>query len=481
MNFKKILSTLLSAVLITGVFCGCSQKVEKTDDIPVIRWLVAWDEPKDLQMVTDEINKYLVDKIGAKLQLEFIDSGAYAEKMNMYMASSEPFDIAFAGYIVDYKKSADKGGILCLDDYLDKFPALKEAIPEYAWETVKYNNKIYAIPNVQILPTAKAVVVKRMWTDKYNFDYSNVKTVDDMEPFMEIIKQNEPDRYPFYQGLGINCFDYVDDYDPVAKHFYGKEDENGNYKISLMYETEEYKKAVWKLRDWYEKGYIRKDVASVVDTSTDSKAGKYIVSQATYKPGMEAEYLSQGTDMVCIPVTAPIINNNTATTIIGKNSKHPEKALELLQLVNTDKYLFNLLTLGIEGVHYEKIGENKMRFLGTFGENGYHLNIAWMFGNVFNSYIKEEAPEDVWEQTDKFNRSARINRLMGFTLDDKNIRTELAQMESIASEYSALKNGAIDPEDYYDEFITRMHNAGSEKVCAEIQKQVDEYLKNTSN
>ena len=43
-----------------------------------------------------------------------------------------------------------------------------------------------------------------------------------------------------------------------------------------------------------------------------------------------------------------------AMTAINKNSAHPEKAMEFLNLVNTDEYLRNLLNYGIEGVHWTK-------------------------------------------------------------------------------------------------------------------------------
>ena len=45
------------------------------------------------------------------------------------------------------------------------------------------------------------------------------------------------------------------------------------------------------------------------------------------------------------------ISARGALTAVNAQTKHPEKAVEFLNLVNTDEYLRNLLNYGIEGEH----------------------------------------------------------------------------------------------------------------------------------
>ena len=48
---------------------------------------------------------------------------------------------------------------------------------------------------------------------------------------------------------------------------------------------------------------------------------------------------------------------------ISANSKYPEKAMEFLNLLNTDPTLRNMVDSGIEGVHYKKLDNDKMENL----------------------------------------------------------------------------------------------------------------------
>ncbi|UKI37606.1 MAG: hypothetical protein L6V93_05740 [Clostridiales bacterium] len=42
-------------------------------------------------------------------------------------------------------------------------------------------------------------------------------------------------------------------------------------------------------------------------------------------------------------------------------SKHPDAALKVLELANTDRDFFNAVAYGKEGVQYEKVGDNHIK------------------------------------------------------------------------------------------------------------------------
>ena len=52
-------------------------------------------------------------------------------------------------------------------------------------------------------------------------------------------------------------------------------------KVINQYETEEFMEFCRIMRDWYNKGYVRKDGATVTDTSPDRKACKFIAEYTT--------------------------------------------------------------------------------------------------------------------------------------------------------------------------------------------------------
>ena len=69
---------------------------------------------------------------------------------------------------------------------------IKTIIPEEIIKNVSYDGKIYGIPNIQIYAMPLAVKARKDLLKKYNFDLQSIKTVEDVEPFLETIKKNEP-------------------------------------------------------------------------------------------------------------------------------------------------------------------------------------------------------------------------------------------------------------------------------------------------
>ena len=55
------------------------------------------------------------------------------------------------------------------------------------------------------------------------------------------------------------------------------DEESEDNTLKFMRETPEYLQGVDTMRDWFKKGYIRQDVASVGDDNTDFNANRYAV------------------------------------------------------------------------------------------------------------------------------------------------------------------------------------------------------------
>lgn len=108
----------------------------------------------------------------------------------------------------------------------------------------------------------------------------------------------------------------------------------------------------------------------------------------------------------------------------------------------------------------------------------HEANYDWCFGNQFNAYIRQGAPDDVWEQTKKMNDEAPKSPLLGFVPDLKPIMNELLQISSVNDEYAIYKVGADDPKNYWDEYMNKLELAGQQTVLDELQRQVDEFFAN---
>lgn len=469
-NLKIICGVLAIANVIT--LCGCGKKdtAETKTDGNTVKWVTCYSKPKDHNKVMEEVNKLLSQKLGATLDLNVIDSGAYAEKMNLMISSNENFDICFtSNWNNPYVSNVKKKAYLKLDDLLEKTPDLKNSIPDYAWDSAKTNGGIYAVPNYQVMFQRIDALIQPDLVKKYNIDFSKVKKLEDLEPILETIKTNEPKMIPFSPSWTTAQFNY----EYMEGQVYA--DKTGNGKFVPIYEIQEYRDYLDLVHSWYKKGYIASDI---ITDSGSTPANMKAVCLGTYKPGTEeSEIASNGFAYVRAPLTTTYISATTAQSTlnaVSANSKHPELALKVLEAFNTDKNLYNTLCFGIEGTHYEKIGDNQVKRLG----DNYTFNSGWLFGNQFNAYLTDNQATDVWDQTIAMNDEAQKSPYMGFSFDIENVKNEIASVSAVQSEYENFLNyGVEDPAVHWDEYVKKLKNAGIEKIAEEMTKQYNEWKK----
>ncbi|MEG1004572.1 MAG: extracellular solute-binding protein, partial [Clostridium sp.] len=187
---KKLIALAVCAALVgSTVLTGCGKsdggEGSKGGKPVTLTWYTIGDEPKDLQLVEDEANKYLEDKINANIDMKFIGFGDYSQKMSVIANSGEPFDLAFTcSWAGDYVGNARKGAFLELDSYIDEYGSeMKKSIDQRFWDGAKINGKTYAVPTQKELGVAPMWVFTKEYVDKYNIPYQDLHTLEDLEPW----------------------------------------------------------------------------------------------------------------------------------------------------------------------------------------------------------------------------------------------------------------------------------------------------------
>lgn len=481
---KKVLSVIMAGTMLAGLLSGCaSNKDTKAGDgteVPELLYYTIGDKQSDLPSVLEKVNVLTEEKIGAKLNIQFIDPGAYTERMQLNMASSDTFDMCFTGYVNSFTTAVERGGLLPLDKYLESTPALKESIPDWAWQASKgTDGQIYAVPNMQIMAFGLHAYTFKDLADKYQFDFNSVKTVDDLTPYLEKLKANEAGIYPAQYAFLEDAFAVDADRETMVSSLLSVTyDEEGRATIVPKIKTEYYKRDLQRTRDWYKKGYLRADLASVLDDSQDYNMGKYGVWFHNNTPG-NLERLTEkfGREVIAVQLDdyyIPAGSPNATMTAIGRKSRYPEKAIQMIELLDTDKEVFNLVAFGIEDKHYKKIDDLHVSYIDG---SGYAPKMDWAYGNQFNAFLLEGQDDDTWEQTEKLNNEATPSKQMGFIVDTKSISGEVSQCQSVVSEYNAALKGTMDLDVYYDELVKKLDSAGIEKIAEEVQRQFDEWYK----
>ena len=468
---KKALSLILSGIVCSSlILTGCgNSKEEESKETVNLTWYVIGDEPADNDIVEEEVNKYLKDKINATVDIKHIPFGDYTKKMSVISNSGEPYDLAFTcSWAFPYLEYARKGAFLELNDLLDTEGApLKKEINKELWKGAEIDGKIYAVPNQKEIALAPMWVFDKELVEKYNIPYENIHSVNDLEPWLKLVKEKEPDFIPFYtQGDSIPL-DFDDIVNPLGIFYNDK-----NLTVTNKFESKEMKYMLLKLREYYEAGYINQD-AAVTDMKPEVKRFVWKADGQPYAENIWGKSL--GREVVTSSIIPPYITNNSTTgamTAISANSKHPKKAMELLTLVNTDTNLRNLLMFGIEGKHYEKINDKQIK---KFDGKKYDV-VSWAYGNLLGTYVSENDPIDKWEAFEKFNNSAKVSPILGFKFNSENVSNQISAINNVLQEFErALYTGSIDPEVGLNDLNKKLNDSGINEVKDEIQKQLNEW------
>lgn len=439
----------------------------------------------DEALVEEALNKLLTEKINATIDIAPIDWGAWDDKMNLMIASRESVDVLFTASWNGYAKNVAKGAYMDLGSLLDQYgQGIKDSLDSAFLDGSKIGGKNYAIPTNKELASSGGIVYRKDIADELGIDMSKVKKIEDLDAVYKIVKEKKPSMYPLYTTGGTFAshsfveLDYLGDTTipgAIDKH-------STDAKVKPAEEFPQYQNALKVTRDYFLKGYINKDAATSQTSTLDAyKTGNVFSTVEPLKPG-KAEEIATATGLegklAQITLTGKTVATSETTgamLAISSTSKDPERAMMLINLLHTDKELVNLLNFGIEGVHFTLDGDVMTQ---TEKSGQYAPGVAWELGNQFLNYVWNTEAPDKWEQFKKFNEGATSSPALGFTFDSEPVKSEVGALANVLREYQkAIETGSVDLDEALPKFIAAQKSAGLERVIAEKQKQLNEFLK----
>lgn len=435
----------------------------------------------DIKSVQDEINKITSAKINATVKLMPIDISAWAQQTNLLLAGNEKLDLLVTSSFYNYSSQVAKNQLLPLDDLLAQYgTGIKDTMNEKIYNGTKIDGKIYGIPSVRDTAADYGMIMRKDIVDKHGIDLSALKTFEDLGTVFQTIKDKEPGLIPLVQNTQsqtVASIMYNKDIDMLGDGLGAMMINKNDLKVVNMFDTQEYKDAVALARKWYEAGYVMQDAATTQETGNSLvKAGKAFGYLSNMKPGFEQQDSKvDGHEMVAVRFTKPVTQSTSANGFmmsIPRNSKYPDRAMQLLNLLYTDKDIVNLLDNGIEGKHYVVNADGTIKVPDGATDVGYVFN-QWEIGNNALARVWEGTPPDIWDQIKKFNDSAIFSKALGFTFDASPVKTEVAAATNVLNQYKlGLESGSLDPA-LISEFNAKLKAAGLDKIIAEKQKQLD--------
>lgn len=482
---KKGLMTLLGTTLMSSSMLAVS--ADEPRELTIGFYINA-EMPTDLDKVIDRMNEYLLEKCNAKItDYVILNYGNYLDQINLILAGDEKLDLFLCRNSSNYMQYESRGQLLPLDELLAEYgTGVTEAVGEFM-EGAVVEGETYGIPTIRDFAKTYGFVMPESIVDECGIDLGSVKTMEDMTPVFETVKENNPNIIPWTSTVGSNALmEYLIGIDSLGDTIGVLMNEGQDEDLTVVnyFETEEYAKWCSFMHDYYEKGYIAKDFLTKTDSSHDLLRSHAAFAMGTgLKPGFDVQESTViGEPAVSVSLTDTYSTTSlvqTAMWCIPHNSTEPEAAMEMLNLMYSDEYFYNLLTWGIEGEHYVFTDDGHITYPeGVSSENsGYSLGLGWIFGNQYLSYVWEGDDLDVYEQLKTFNDTAIKSKAMGFTYDSSSVKTEVAAITSIMNEYRAgLEFGVLDPETALPEFTEKLKSAGIDKVIEEKQRQLDAWL-----
>ncbi|MBQ8232215.1 MAG: extracellular solute-binding protein [Lachnospiraceae bacterium] len=501
---KKMIALLMAGVMAVGMLAGCGStnrssqsesstkqssaesetkstvvesSTEEVKEEPVtVTWWMYGGAADEHDLVMEELNKLLVEKINVKLDLVMIASSEFDEKVRLASMAGEDFDLVWtSNWKNHFDANVSRDAFMAIEDIVAEYgQEMVASMPDGLLDVGKVDGHLYAIPNQQILARQLGVYVQKEYAEKYNLTLTHIDDISEMYDFFDQIVANEPDVWPLLGTKGMTLSIETEKiYESLANGyvFIKKDDDNLTAVPEVIAREELFRTQ----NEWYKRGYVQPDFATVTDTTANAKAGKYICHLATYKPGGAEEVSNQqGREYIVIPAGEPYLqatSGQETMTAVNVNSKNPEAAVKLLNLVYTDKEVFNMLLSGIEGVHYNKIDDTHIQTVENCKYN--YAGNAWKFGNQFLAYYNPQQIDGTWEETDKMNRESEVSPIRGFAFDSTNVQAELAQLDAVSAEFSKGQYIAEDIDAWMKERADKLEKAGLSKVVAEVQAQLD--------
>lgn len=491
-KLKATLAMLLTLVILFSLI-GCSAAPASQSEVVSTAgngeeapyqldiWMHDSGNLRDIPAVEEALSALTLQKINCTVKMHVVDGGSYADKMNLEIASGTKMDLVNAAFGNKYVYYASTGVYLPLDDYLKgEYSALYDMVGQAFTDGTKVNGKIYAIPVNKEKGETNGLVFNADLVKKYNFDISTVKSVKDLEPWLETVYANEPDITPLtISNWGIYNLFNVESEPLYYNGLVYIDKDTTNYKVKSPLEIESNVELLRWVHKMYEKGYINKDLITDLDAGLNSPARqhKFFVESSNLKPGFAEEKAAQfGGPIVTLDLQTPYMpfaQSTGSMMAIPASTQNPDKAMAFLNLLYTDADVINTMIYGVEGVHYEKIDKGHIKLLDSAGWS----NWSWAYGNQFINYLVEGEPENKYTQFEEFNAACVPSKILGFSIDTEKTSDLYNACTLVWNQYRpALLIGAIDPDEMIPQIQAELNAAGYQELIAEIQAQLDTWL-----
>lgn len=537
---KGILCILLSLLMLAPMFASCSQEADLTGtEASIYTLYTIVDEkttPEAINQVELALNRILFYRLHVILNLEMVTEAEYDklisdkfEEMEEYQAAkknnsatlSESSDgsetseeILTGDRILDildegkdipmdeprldiflvrgydkYYELASQGKLTALDEKLEnEAKQLKSYIHSTLFTGAKVDNKTYGIPVNNAIGEYTYLAFDAELLDKYSIDPKTIRSLEDLQGYLETIKANESNVVPLKNTMASTDIQFLANEGFTALV--------SNKTVYDSYKNNKLKNYFSMIARYKALGYL---ADSTAEDKEDDKTRYAVRIETGTVDEIEKRLEGTGYKYDYSLYSVPVATNETAIDNIFCVSKYVVSneltdVMKIITAINTDPQLMNLLTYGIENEHYTLNDDNQVE---RTDDCDYFINPDYV-GNRFITYTLKGENPNKWLDATNQNKEAIVSPSLGFTSSPKKFYytteievedpdnpdekiTTTVRKEVIEPDYFAIINSVVDK--YYPTLmagtaVTFDYNALYKAASDEIEGQITEELNN---
>lgn len=495
-----------------------TEEVKELDPVTIQFWIGGPGKQKDSDRVWEAFNEKLQEYVpNTTVEITCMPAAEYKEKYPQMLASGEAVDLTWiASWVTGSNQLIVDGNLMALDDLVDEYgQGIKETLGEDVLDMHRYpkDDKLYYLISWQGLysnvrafkvPTELAQLAGDTWLEdtqkvvtKWWNEYSSPDDLqavfDQLDIYFAALKENDK----LYAGLTQATFgawlypNRLSSESSLQMYNIGVPHMDESFTVIDTIQSDYYRVYAQNMAEFYKKGYIRSDIASLEkNTLSFVKGGEYTPNTSVIDvhndltPSAAQMYsATAGVDISLIQIeNEGYLSKGDATAMaIPYCADEPERAMMVLNALYTEPELYQLLIYGFEGEHYTDNGDGTITTdYGSQGTADSNYGLwKWTVGTCKNSLVTQADVAGYYDELQAQEKDAIISSFINFVFDDSNVTDVVASLKAIDGEYkSMIDNGYMGDEweATLDKWISERKAAGVDRLIEELQNQINDYV-----
>ena len=174
----------------SGSTSSASGELDTSEFVELTMYVIS-DRPSGQDLVDENLNKLLKEKLNCSLKINWIGWAEYANKYPLLFSSGEEFDMAYSASWLNFASLAQKGAFKSLDELWPAYaPKNFAAQSEEAKQQATVNGSYYCVPSLLSTYNAYGPTYRTDILEGTDWEEGRkIESFEDIEEYCDIVKE----------------------------------------------------------------------------------------------------------------------------------------------------------------------------------------------------------------------------------------------------------------------------------------------------